>query len=215
MMVTELSEYGDNLTASMPRYERKEANFWKSSIGFSPEQDFGMKLKVLMCEDGRTLQRLTFIKIIAFLTANKHIFTVMLKKFVSIVMLYSALAIMLGHNFIEHHHHNFDHNGLAHHHCNGHHHHNDDEHEDDSNDWSDLFAGIHHGAEGLSFLVSRDSADSFSKLGHLDTALHALDFVFNQVVIELRQKAPPYIPDDYNSLDFLPSGLRAPPVSIV
>lgn len=130
-------------------------------------------------------------------------------------MLYSALAIMLGHNFIEHHHHDFEHHRLSHHHCGEHHHHNDAGDEDEGKDWSHLFAGIHHGAEGLSFLVSHDSADSFSKLGYQVTGVHTPDFVFNQVEIAVRRNAPPYIPDYYNSFDFLPSGLRAPPISIV
>lgn len=137
----------------------------------------------------------------------------MLKKFVSILMLYSALALMLGHNFIGHHHHDFEHNEVSHHHDNDFE--DDTDTEDESDDWSRLFSGIHHGAEGLTFLSSHSFTAKFSKQIPQFTALHVSNFIFKQVIIEVRQNAPPYIADCYNSLIFLPCGLRAPPVSIV
>lgn len=137
----------------------------------------------------------------------------------SILMLYSALALMLGHNFIGHHHHDFEHNEVSHHHDDGHHHDNDTEDdtdtEDKSDDWSHLFSGIQHGDEGLAFLTSHSTTDKFSKQIPQFTALHVSNFIFKQVIIEIRQNAPPYIADYYNSRIFLPCGLRAPPVSIV
>jgi hypothetical protein len=145
------------------------------------------------------------------------------KKSVSILMLYSALALMLGHNFIgHHHHHDFEHNEMSHHHNDGHQHHNDghqhdndNNSEDESDDWEHLFSGIQHGAEGLTFLTSHSSSDKVSKQIPQPTALHTSNFIFQQVIIKIWQNAPPYIADYYNSQNFLPFGLRAPPVSIV
>jgi hypothetical protein len=139
----------------------------------------------------------------------------MFKKLVSILMLFSALAIMLGHNFIEHHHHDFEHSEVSHYHNDGHHHDNDTDTEDESNDWSHLFSGIQHGEEGLTFLTSHSFIDKFSKQVTQLTAIHVSNIIFNQVIIEVRQNAPPYIADYYNSRIFFPCGLRAPPISIV
>ena len=143
----------------------------------------------------------------------------MLKKFVSILMLYSALALMLGHNFIGHHHHDFEQTEVSHHHNDGHHHDNDPEDnsdsENESDDWSHLFSGVQHGADGLTFLTSHSSTDNLSKQIPQFFAIQVSDFVLNRIIIEVRQNAPPYISDYYNSQNFLPSGLRAPPISIV
>lgn len=137
----------------------------------------------------------------------------MLKKFLSILMLYSALAIMLGHNFIPHHHHNFEHHKESHHHKDGHHH--DDDSEDESDDWGHLFSGLHHGAEGLTFLTSHTYTEHLSKQFFQFTAPYTSKYILYQVIIEARQNAPPYIVDYHNSQYFLPSGLRAPPIFIV
>ncbi len=132
----------------------------------------------------------------------------MLKKFVSIFMLYSALAIMLGHNVIPHTHHDNEHNKISHHHNDGQH--NNDT-EDEREGWSHIFLNLQHGAEGLTFLTSVGFADNFSKQITTFTTPCISNFIFNQEVIEVRQNAPPYIDDYYNSHSFLPSGLRAPP----
>jgi len=134
---------------------------------------------------------------------------------VSILMLYSALAIMLGHNFIEHHHHDFEHNEVSHHHNDGHHHENDTDNEDERDDWSHLFSGIQHGSDGLTFLTSHSSTDNLSKQIPQFTAIQVSNFVLQQIIVEVRQNAPPYIAKYYNSQNFLPYGLRAPPISIV
>lgn len=137
----------------------------------------------------------------------------------SLLMLYTALALMLGHNFIGHHHHDFEHNEVSHHHDDGHHHDNDSENNDDSesesDDWSHLFSGIQHGADGLTFLTSHSSTDNLSKQIPQFTAIQLSNFVLQQIIVEVRQNAPPYIADYYNSRIFLPCGLRAPPVFIV
>lgn len=145
----------------------------------------------------------------------------MLKKLVSILMLYSALAIMLAHNFIGHHHHEFGYSENSHHHGEGHqhgeehHHDNDTDNGADSDDWTHLFSGIQHGAEGLTFLKSQNTINSLSKHIPQFTVLHTSNFIFQQVIIEVRQNAPPNAPVYYNSQIFLPCGLRAPPISIV
>lgn len=138
----------------------------------------------------------------------------MLKKFVSILMLYSALALMLGHNFIGHRHHDFEHNEVSHHHHDGHHHHNDSDSEEENDGWTNLFSGIQHGAEGLTFLTSHGS-DNLTKQIPQFNALHISNFIFQRVIVEGRQNAPPYVSNYYNSQNFLPSGLRAPPFFIV
>jgi hypothetical protein len=143
----------------------------------------------------------------------------MLKKFVPILMLYSALALLLGHNFIGHHHHDFEHNHVGHHHNDGHHHGNDTENnsdpENERDDWSHLFSRLQHGAGGLTFLISHSSSDIFSKQIFQFIAIQVFDFFINQTIVEVRQNVPPYISDYFNLQNFLPSGLRAPPFFIV
>ena len=151
----------------------------------------------------------------------------MFKRFASILMLYSALAIMLGHDFIEHHHnYDFEQNVTSHHHSEGHHHHSDGHHhdintdddkdtDDESDDWKHLFSIIEHGVEGLPFLTNHSSVDNFSKQIPQFIAVRISNFIFKQTIIEVRQNAPPFIVAYYNSQILLPSGLRAPPVFIV
>lgn len=136
----------------------------------------------------------------------------MRKKLVSIFMLYSALAIMLGHNVIPHTHHDDEHNNISHHHNDGHH--NNDT-EDEREGWSHIFSSLQHSEEGLTFLTSVGSAENFLKQTAPFTAPCISNFIFNQEILEVRQNAPPYIDDYYNSHNFLPSGLRAPPSNIV
>lgn len=136
------------------------------------------------------------------------------------MMLYSALALMLGHNFIGHHHHDFEQTEVSHHHNDGHHHDNDPEDnsdsENESDDWSHLFSGVqHYGAEELTFLTSHSSTDNLSKQIPQFIAIQVSNFVLNQIIVEVRQNAPPYISEYYNSQNFLPNGLRAPPIFIV
>lgn len=137
----------------------------------------------------------------------------LLKKFVSLIMLYSALALMLGHNFIGHHHNDFGHNEVAHHH------HNETEDNcdsgDESADWTHFFSGIQHGTDGLIFLTSHSSNDNLTKRTPDFAAIQVSDFVLNQIICGVGQNAPPFISDYYNSQNFLPSGLRAPPIFIV
>ncbi len=137
----------------------------------------------------------------------------MLKKFVSLLLLYTALAIMLGHNLIPHHHHHFEHEAGSHHHDDGHHENNDAE--DESDDWGHFFEGLQHGAEGLTFITSHSSSNIYLKQIPQFAALHTTNFIFIQFFIEARQNAPPSIAYFYISQNFLPCGLRAPPIFIV
>lgn len=137
----------------------------------------------------------------------------MLKKSVSILMLFSALAVMLGHNLIPHHHHDFEHNELAHHQNDGNHHDNDTE--DESDGWGHFFSHLQHGSDGQTYLTSHSSTNNFSKKISHFTAVCLSKYVLEQVIVEIRQNAPPYNADYSNSQNFLPSGLRAPPISIV
>ncbi len=136
-------------------------------------------------------------------------------------MLYFALPIMLGHDFIEHpHNYDFERNVTSHHHSEGHHHHSDRHHhdnntDDESDDWKHLFSIIEHGVEGLPFLTNHSSVDNFSKQIPQFIAVRISNFIFKQTIIEVRQNAPPFIVAYYNSQILLPSGLRAPPVFIV
>ena len=130
-------------------------------------------------------------------------------------MLYSALVIMLGHNFIEHHHHDFEHNEESHHHHDGHHHDNNNDTEDQSDDLSHLFSSIQHGVEGLTFLSSHCTSDNLSKQISQITSPLKSNFIFNPKIIEDRQNGPPYTDFYDNSQNSLPSGLRAPPIYIV
>jgi hypothetical protein len=136
----------------------------------------------------------------------------MLKKLATLVMLYSAVAIMLGHEFFPHHHH-FDFNEKPHHHHAGNHHHNDSENED--TDWSHLFSNFQHAVTGLTFLTSHCATNNFSKPIQNFTTTHTTYLSFQCVIIELRQNTTPYFADYYNSQISLSSGLRAPPNSII
>lgn len=134
-------------------------------------------------------------------------------------MMFTALAILLGHNFIPHQHRDFEQAHESHHHHDGHHHDNETEGESNeeggNNDWTHLFSNLQHGTEGLTFLTGHGPAENISKQSPPYTATQTLSFVFRQLITEVRQNAPPHIADSYNSLNFLPSGLRGPPFSIV
>lgn len=145
----------------------------------------------------------------------------MLKKFVSILMLYSALAIVMGHNFIGHNH-DFEHNEVSHHHNNehhhdhGHHHDNEEEKDEESEDWWALFlSSIQHGTEGFTYLTGHGLVDIFLIQANHFNDFQSTYFIFNQEVVEVRQNAPPYLSKNYSSKKFLPFGLRAPPFFIV
>jgi len=140
----------------------------------------------------------------------------MLKKYFSILMMFIAVAIMLGHNIIVHHHHDIKHSQISHHsHSNNDHHQHDNDKEDENEDWKHIFAGLQHGADGIICLTSKTASNNIVKLIPKFKVLNVTHFNFKQVIIDVRQSAPPFISDYYNSQNNLPSGLRAPPIFII
>ena len=142
----------------------------------------------------------------------------MLKKYFSILMMFIAVAVMLGHNIIGHHHHDIKHSQISHHsHSNNDHHQHDNDTEDENKneDWKHIFAGLQHGADGIICLTSKTASNNIVKLIPKFKVLNVTHFNFKQVIIDVRQSAPPFISDYYNSQNNLPSGLRAPPIFIV
>lgn len=139
---------------------------------------------------------------------------VMLKKIVPILMLYFALAIMLGHNFIVHNHYDQEQNKIAHHHHDGHHHHHDHDPEEETDDWGHVFSSYHHVANGLTYYPSLSSVENLPNRFHQNTTFSPTKFIFSQIIFESRQKAPPDIADYYKSQNLPPFGLRAPPIFI-
>jgi len=140
----------------------------------------------------------------------------MLKKYFSILMMFIASAVMLGHNIIEHHHHDIKHSQISHHsHSNNDHHQHDNDKEDENEDWKHIFAGLQHGADGIICLTSKTASNNIVKLIPKFKVLNVTHFTFKQIIIDVRKNAPPFISDYYNSQNNLPSGLRAPPIFII
>lgn len=161
-------------------------------------------------------------------------------------MMFTALAIMLGHDIIPHHH-DFEHNGTGHHHSihqhnsgshhhhsdhhhqsDGHqhtddHHHSDDNHNGNNSDKDDkdkefdfhhhLFSHFKHGDNGIVFLNSHGFNNLFSKQLNNLVVLFPESFIYQDTPDIVRQNSPPYKTFYYNSQFFLPTGLRAPPLS--
>lgn len=138
----------------------------------------------------------------------------MLKRYLSILMLYFALAIMLGHNLIPHYHH-FEHNDKAHHH----HEHEgllrQHDSENGDSDWGHIFSNFQHEICGLNFFISNTAVDSHKKKNTQTTNLHSLTVFFEPSIMDILHKLPPYVSDFCNSHYYLPYGLRAPPIFIV
>ncbi|MEX1001313.1 MAG: hypothetical protein WDZ35_04290 [Crocinitomicaceae bacterium] len=134
-------------------------------------------------------------------------------------MIFTALAILLGHDFIPHHHHNkeqvaFDH---SHSHVDGHHHDhdhdNDNDEEENDFDFLHFLSHIPHNGDGVTFLKVKELGKTQYK--QLNTsAILQTHFTFNTILDIERQNAPPFKVVYFNSQHYLPSGLRAPPVFI-
>ena len=139
----------------------------------------------------------------------------MRKQIVPIFMLYFALAIMLGHNFIVHNHYDFQHNKETQNHHDGHHHGHDHGSEEEKDDWGHVFLSFHHSVDGLTFFNSISSVDQVSNRFSDITPIHSTHFIFSLEIFDIRQNAPPDIASYYNSQNLPPSGLRAPPTFII
>lgn len=123
-------------------------------------------------------------------------------------MIFTAYAILLGHNIIPHHHHTNEHD-LAEHHQTHHNHDGDEE----SRDLGHLFSHFIHSTDGFIFTGAHSIA--FSKLQLLFVALLPDNFSLNEFLIPpLLHKQPAehlvYI-SPYSHL----SGLRAPPAKFI
>lgn len=142
----------------------------------------------------------------------------MLKKYGSILMMFTALAIMLGHNLIPHHHHDFEQVIVEHHHHASEHHHGDKEDEnseDEESDFGHLFSHFQHSEDDVTFLSNHPFTNSLSKQLSPSSCVLTEAFVFQNIDEFARQNSPPYKDVHRNSQYLLPTGLRAPPTFIV
>jgi len=148
----------------------------------------------------------------------------MFKKYGSILMLFTALAIMLGHNLIPHHHHDFEqvivehhHHSDDHHHASEHHHgdEEDENSEDEKSEFGHLFSHFQHSEDEVAFLSSHPFTNSLSKQLSPFSCLLIEVFVLQNIDEFVRQNSPPYKDVHQKSQYHLPTGLRAPPTFIV
>lgn len=140
----------------------------------------------------------------------------MLRKYASILMMFTALAILLGHNVIRHHHHGFEQITIDHHHSDDHHHGDKGgkNGENEENGLGHFFSNFQHGYNGVTFLTIHDISNSLSKQLSPLVAVFPKDFVFQLFTEFVRQNSPPYKVVYPNSQYLLPTGLRAPPAFI-
>jgi hypothetical protein len=137
----------------------------------------------------------------------------MTKKYISVIMLYIAAAMMLGHNMWAHHHHDEGHqDGAIYSHGGYHHHHHDDDHNDDEHEWYHVFSLMAHSDEGFVYLVGGHSEDDTP-----DAPNHPIDIstsheLVMEVMVEVRSNAPPYLSPYMYKDGYYCTGLRAPPV---
>lgn len=131
-------------------------------------------------------------------------------------MMFTALAILLGHDVIKHHHHDFAESSVAHHHSEDHHHgdESDENSENAESGFGHLFSNFQHGDNGVTFLTN--PVVSNSEVKHFSTLVALLPevFVFQDISDFVRQNSPPYKAIYPNSQYLLPTGLRAPPAFI-
>lgn len=136
----------------------------------------------------------------------------MFKKYSSILMMFTALAILLGHNLIPHHHHHheFEYYTVEHHHGDE----DDGNSENEESDFGHLFSNFQHGENGITFL-SNHFTNSLSKQLSPSVAVLTEVFFFQNITEFVRQNSPPCKSEYRNSQYLLPPGLRAPPTFIV
>jgi hypothetical protein len=129
--------------------------------------------------------------------------------------MYTALAILLGHNIFPHHHYDFEHSAIDHYHSDDHHH--GDGNEDGENEQPDLellFSTLQHGEYGITFLSSHNLGNTLSKRQFTFFAVLPDSYNFRRFPTFVRQNLLPYKVVYFNSQHYLPSGLRAPPAFI-
>lgn len=134
-------------------------------------------------------------------------------------MLFSALAMMLGHNLIPHNHHDHEVVHFEHQHSDGEQHdHHENNHENDSEDFDfgHLFSHFQHSEKDVAFLSNNNSHTTFSKQLSLYPAVLSDTYNFQHTSPFVQHYTQPLYKTVYfNSLYHLPSGLRAPPYFIV
>jgi hypothetical protein len=142
-----------------------------------------------------------------------HTLRLMLKKICSILLIFSAFAMLLGHNLIGHHHHDKEQIAIDHSHADDHHHDNENDEEENDFDFLHFLSHIPHDSDVVTFLKGKELGKTQYK--QLNTsALLQTHFTFNPILDIERQNAPPFKVVYFNSQHYLPSGLRAPPVFI-
>ncbi len=133
----------------------------------------------------------------------------MLKKYTAILMMFTAYAILLGHNIIPHHHHDHDEHLTGQH--NTHHNHDDGE---DNDGLNHMFSHFTHAADGFSFTPNHNISNTFSKLQLSLVAVLPDNFALSNFDIPPLLGSPPAEHLIYISPHSHSSGLRAPPAFI-
>lgn len=137
------------------------------------------------------------------------IFDPMLKKYTTILLMFTAYAILLGHNIVPHHH-DSDHDLTEHHQTSPHHH--DDDHKDK---WQgDFFSHFIHSTDGVTFTGSYNISNTLSKQLFSLIAVLPDNFSLDEFLIPPLLHKPPAEHFIYISPHSLSSGLRAPPAFI-
>jgi hypothetical protein len=134
----------------------------------------------------------------------------MLKKYLAILMMFTAYAILLGHNIVPHQHHDHDEHFTEDHHTD---YHPDDDADDDG--LNHLFAHFNHAADGFTFTTSNNIGNIFSKLQLTFVALLPDNFLLDEFLIPTLPDKPPKEHLVYISIHSHPSGLRAPPATFI
>lgn len=133
----------------------------------------------------------------------------MLKKYSSLILLFTASAILLGHSIIPHHHHHDENSDeVSHRHDLIQQH----ESEDCTDGLNQLLSNIIHPEDGFSFLTNQNFSDFLSKhLVSIAAVLH-FDFAFKTVdLFPLPDRPPADHPNSYSFFLSCTFGLRAPP----
>ena len=132
------------------------------------------------------------------------------------MMIFTALAMLLAHDFIPHHHHDKEHVVFDHHHSHAddHHHHNESDDNENDFDFLHFLSHIPHSGDGVIFLKVNELDQTQHKQLNASGILQT-HFTFDTILGIKKQNSPPLKIVYYNSKHYLPSGLRAPPSFIV
>jgi hypothetical protein len=129
-------------------------------------------------------------------------------------MIFTAFAMLLGHNLIGHHHHDKEQIAFDHSHADDHHHDNENDDEENDPDFLHFLSHLPHDGDVVTFLNSQDYSKNQQKQLLPLVALFQSSFTFDYLLEFERQNSPPFKVVYFNSHHYLPSGLRAPPAFI-